>query len=197
MAEYRYLDVVKLGIDAGRARLPPIQESAVQELGDILSHEVMRSDWTAIGGAPLHVSGKNLESYIDYLISTRPHWLVPEIQVEATEMWLNPTLTAQGKRWREINAVLNDTEATNEAMAKEAAKYGCTVGSTTPGTKPGTRPAADKKARKDNPYSPCSRGGEQARMEKIIAICKSSASLAASLAKSAGCRIDGSLIPKH
>jgi hypothetical protein len=195
---YHYVDCVKLAIDTARARIPLLQDSAVNEFADIVSQDVMRGDWTAIEGQPLHKSGKSLESYLDYLIMERTdkgvcHWLIPEIVVEATEMWLNPTLTAQGKRWKEINAVLNDPAATNEAMAKEAAKFGCTVGSTMPGVKPGTKPTApDAKSNRDNPYGPCAPGREQERLDRIIKFLKTAKpSQVNSMALSAGCAIDG------
>jgi hypothetical protein len=194
MSNYHYVDVVKAAIDAGHARVPPLQESAIREFGDIVSYEVQHNDWTIIEGKPLHKSGKGLEDYLDFCILTRAHWLIPEVVVEATEMWLNPTLTAQGKRWREINAVLGDKDATNEALAKEAAKYGCTVGSITPGVKPGTKPAGGNTNR-DNPYAPAARGYEEDRMKKILKhLASAPASLSASLARSAKppCKIDGS-----
>ena len=193
MPEYRYVDVVKAAIDAGHARIPPLQESAIREFGDIISYEVQHSDWTIIEGKPLHKSGKGLEGYLDFCLLTRAHWLIPEVVVEATEMWLNPTLTAQGKRWKEINAVLNDPAATNEAMAKEAAKFGCTVGSTMPGVKPGTKPTApDAKSNRDNPYGPCAPGREQERLDRIIKFLKTAKpSQVNSMALSAGCAIDG------
>jgi hypothetical protein len=192
MPEYRYVDVVKAAIDAGHARIPPLQESAIREFGDIISYEVQHSDWTIIEGKPLHKSGKGLEGYLDFCLLTRAHWLIPEVVVEATEMWLNPTLTAQGKRWREINAVLNDPIATNEAMASEAAKYGCRVGDTTPGTKPGTKPAPDPKNNpRDNPYA--LRADDPTRMDKIIKFLETAKpSQVNSMSLSAGCNIDGS-----
>jgi hypothetical protein len=195
---YHYVDCVKLAIDTARARIPMLQESAINEFADIVSQDVMRGDWTAIEGKPLHKSGKNLESYLDHCILERTddkgncHWLIPEVVVEATEMWLNPTLTAQGKRWKEINAVLNDPDATNEAMAKEAAKYGCTVGSTRPGTKPGAKPAAPdaKSDPRANPYM--LRADDPTRLDKIIKFLKTAKpSQVNSMALSAGCTIDG------
>jgi hypothetical protein len=57
------------------------------------------------------------------------------------------------------------------------------------------RPAPDHTS--NNPYAPAAPGKEAARMDAIIALLKSaSPTLINSLAKSAGCRIDGTLIPQ-
>lgn len=192
---YHYVDVVKLAIEAANARVPMLQQTAIREFGEIISFEVQHGDWTPIEGVPIHVSGKKLESYLDFCVLTRKHWLIPEVVLEATEMWLNPTLTAQGVRWNEIFAMLHDKVATDKAMASEAQKYGCRVGDTTPGVKPGSKPAVPK-GNRDNPYAPASHGFEQHRRDRIIKLVSSpaGAKIAPGLARSAvpPCRIDGS-----
>lgn len=136
---YEYKDVVKLGLNAANARTERMQKSAIAEFGRILSSEVTAGEWSD----GLNSAGQNVEEYLDHMISTRPHWLIPATVVDAADTtWLDGSLAAQGKRWKELRAFLGSDAAANAAMDAEAGLYGATMGSTKPGTKPGTTAAA-------------------------------------------------------
>lgn len=194
MADYIYIDVVKLGIDAGHARVPRLQKSAVNEFGEMLSREVKAGQWTRDGDEALNAEGLTVEAYLDVLLSTRPHWAVPAVLVDAAdETWLSGSLTKQGARWRELKAYLGSDKAADEAMAEEAARYGVTPGSTKKGIVPGSE-SDDKdnkqKAGGSNPWSDKWTLSEQAREEKIASIIRGlGTKAAASMAASAGTTI--------
>lgn len=138
MAEYNYVDVVKLGINAANARVPRLQTSAGREFGEMLSREVAAGEWSQDGEQVINSVGQNPEQYLDFLISTRPHWEIPATVVDAADdTWTSGSLTKQGKRWRELKAHLGSDAAADEALAAEAAIYGVVPGSTKIGVKPG------------------------------------------------------------
>jgi hypothetical protein len=193
MPDFHYVDVVRLGINAANARDPRLQKSAIAEFGEILSHEVTAGEWQQDGDSAVNSHGQDVEQYLNHLVSTRPHWEIPATVIDAADTtWLDGSLTAQGKRWRELRAFLGNDAATNAALAAEAALYGATVGSTKKGVKPGTIPA-DVSDKPDNPWSAAyaKRKGPQAAREEQLRIIATNTGLARSLAKSANVRIDG------
>ena len=189
---YEYLDVVKLGLNAANARTERMQKSAIAEFGRILSSEVTAGEWSE----GLNSAGQNVEELLDHMISTRPHWLIPATVVDAADTtWLDGSLAAQGKRWKELRAFLGNDASTNAAMAAEAALYGATMGSTKPGTKPGTKAADEKPVAANNPYSPAyeKRHGIEAAYAERARIMKSPLGIkgATALAKAVGCSVTG------
>lgn len=193
MSEYIYRDIVKLGISAASVRVPPLQTSVRNEFGDMLSREL--DDWTQ-ADPPLNSKGMTVEEYLDSLILTRPHWLVPATVVSAADTtWLDGSLTAQGKRWKELRAFLGSDAATNAAMAAEAAIYGAVPGSTKKGVKPGSKTDPDvKSVSDDNPWGdayfkrhgPEAAVAEQTRLIKLLGTDK-----ARGIAKGAGVNVFG------
>lgn len=188
---YRYVDVVRLAHDACQARIPQMQKSAIDEFCENISHEVTAGKWTANGSDnALNAEGQDVERYLDICISTRPHWLIPEVvTVASDDTWTSGNLTKQAARWKELFAVLGDKGATDRAMAEEAARYGTAVGLTKPGVVPGAAaPQSEKSDNRQNPYTlPLN---DPRRQERIIALMRNP-TLAANLAKSAGFTIDG------
>src|SRR5437868_806734 len=137
MAEYNYTDVVRLGINAANARVPRLQISASREFGEMLSREVAAGEWVQDGEQVINSVGQPPEQYLDFLISSRPHWEVPATVVDAgDDVWTSGSLTKQGKRWRELKAHLGSDAAADKALAEEAALYGVVPGSTQIGVKP-------------------------------------------------------------
>jgi hypothetical protein len=195
--EYRYLEVVKLGLAAAQARVPRLQPSAIAEFGDILSRQVARGDWVQVGEDVVTSQGQDVIGVLEEMLATRPHWLVPvEVADVQDDTWTSGDLGKQGQRWKEIRAVFGPGKAGDDlatkALREEAALYGTVPGSTVPGIKPGEKAAdIDQDAPSKNPWSPSYSGSEEARQLHIQRIIKSSTRLAASLAKSAGRTIDG------
>jgi hypothetical protein len=196
-ARYDYIDVVKLGINAAHARVPRLQKSAVAEFGEILSREVAAGEWPQDGGEALRSTGHNPEQYLDFLVSTRPHWEIPATVVDAADdTWTSGDLTKQGKRWRELKAFLGSDAAADKAMAEEAAHYGVKPGTTQKGVKPGSVDDTGKKSApsaglSSNPWSDKFNGNEAARAAKMASIIRSGTKFAASMAASAGKTITG------
>jgi hypothetical protein len=201
MSEFNYIDVVKLGLNAANARTPRMQKSAIAEFGRILSQEVTAGEWSADGDRMLNSAGQTVEEYLDFLISTRPHWLIPATIVSSQDTtWLDGSLAAQGKRWKELRAFLGNDAATNAAMNAEAALYGAKVGSTVPGRKPGTKATADEKpVAANNPYSDAyaKKHGIEAARAEIGRIMKSPLGIkgATALAAAVGCFVTGAKKP--
>ena len=156
MSTFNYIDTVKNGLNAGVARTPRMHKSAVAEFGRILSGEVSAGDWSQDGDdRTINSTGQTVEEYLDHLISTRPHWLVPATVVDkADDTWTSGDLTKQGKRWKELRDFLGNDAATNAACSAEAALYGAKMGSTVKGFKPGTKPDdGEPTAGPSNPWS--------------------------------------------
>jgi hypothetical protein len=199
---YDYIDVVKLGINAGNARVPRLQKSAIIEFSQVLSREVAAGEWQQDGEGALNSAGQNVEQYLDHMISTRPHWEVPATVVDAADdTWTSGDLTKQGKRWNELKRFLGSDAATNAAINAEAALYGTKMGSTKKGTKPGDKKSdgdADlKSAGPNNPWSEKYRGTPQeADAEKARLIRTLGTKGAASIAKAAGYTVLGAKIAK-
>jgi hypothetical protein len=204
MPEYQILNAPLLARNFAASRLPRLQPSVPAEYGDMVSREVAMGDWSVdpSSGEPINSKGQSVTDHLETTLQTRPHWLLPvEKEDPASDTWTSGSLTKIGARLKQLRAFTGSDAAAQVLLAEEAAHYvDPATGqplkpfSTVQGVKPEDRAANEKGTR--NPYSPASRGNEERRMEKILALIKSNAKLAASLAKSAGMRIDGSAIPK-
>jgi hypothetical protein len=194
---YEYTDVVRLAISAGHARTPRLQKSATAEFGQMISHEVAAGGWPQVDGDEvINVAGQTIEQYLDHLISTRPHWEVPATVVDAADTtWLDGSLAAQGKRWKELRAFLGNDAATNAAINAEAELYGAKFGTTQKGVKPGTKPTeGEVKASPNNPWHPQylkRHSPQEADAEKARLIGTLGTKGAASIAKAAGFSVFG------
>jgi hypothetical protein len=203
MPEYKYPDVVRLGINAANARVPKLQKSVAAEFGAMLSKEVADGEWNMFDGQAIHSKGQNHEEYLEFLITNperpRPHWEEPPLPPSATdaadETWTSGNLSMQGKRYNELKKFLGSDAATLAAINAEAALYGTKMGSTKPGTKPGTKPAAGNGDGAPNPYtnpwSPKFKGTPEEAVTAQLRIIKSGAKLAENLARSAGVSVFG------
>jgi hypothetical protein len=155
----------------------------------MVSAEVARGLW--IDG--INAAGQSPEQYLDFLISTRPHWEVPPDVIDVEDdTWLSGSLEKQGIRWNALRKFYPTDAATNKAMAEEAARYNAKFGSTKIGVKPGTAPAEGKGAddgksrSRTNPWSDNFHDPQQrqAEMERLLKTIGTKA--CASLAKAAG-----------
>jgi hypothetical protein len=194
MAEYHYIDVVKKGITAGHVRDPRLQKSAIAEFGRFLSDEVNAGEWSQDGDEAINSKGQNVEEYLDHLISTRPHWLVPATVVDAADdTWTSGDLTKQGKRWKELRAFLGNDNSTNAAMAAEAALYGAVPGSKKIGVKPGTQKSDPdvKEAGPSNPWSSKWRGTPAEALTEQTRLIRLGSKVATNMAKAAGVSVFG------
>jgi hypothetical protein len=198
MSTFQYIDVVMLGINAANARVPRLQKSAIAEYGAILSREVTAGKWQQDGEQAINATGHNPEEYLDFLISTRPHWPIPATVVDAADdTWTSGNLSKQGNRWRELKAYLGSDEAADKAMAEEAALYGVKPGTTQKGVKPGTvddtgKTSAPSTGLSSNPWAGDKfNGNEAARAAKMTSIIKQGTKFAASMAACAGKTITG------
>jgi hypothetical protein len=199
MAEYPFFDVVKAGIDAANVRVPRLQKGVANEFGAMLSDQVKRSEWTRLDGSAVNLVGQDVYQYLDHCVAARPFWLVPATVVDAADTtWLEGSLEAQGKRWRELKAFLGSDAATNAAMAAEAALYGVKPGTTQKGTKPGTRKPDDSSGAPPphrNPWHPDFPGSPEDRLAaqtSILTMKNGGGSKAArDLAFAAGVTISG------
>jgi hypothetical protein len=198
--EYRYLEVVKIGLAAAQARVPRLQASAIAEFGDILSRQVARGDWVQVGEDIVTAQGQDVIGVLEEMLATRPHWLVPAEVVDAQDdVWTSGNLEKQGQRWKEIRAVFQpgregDALAT-KALREEAALFGTVPGSTKPGVKPGEKAVEDVPTKipgANNPYSDAFRGTPAEKTARIASLIKSGGTkLAASLARAAGKTVTG------
>ncbi|UGA43741.1 hypothetical protein HU230_0036760 [Bradyrhizobium quebecense] len=195
---FEYLDIPRLATNAARAYVPRLQDSAIAEFSQRISEEVARGLWIQDGPNAIGPEGRNIEEYVEHLVSTRPHWLVPAVETseDVDNVWTSGSLTKQGERFRELRRFLGNDKAANAALAEEAALYGTTPGSTKPGVKPG--PVDEKaKAKADqanNAYSPAFKGDRSAKIASMIK--GMGAKTVAEIAAAAGCRIDGSPLRK-
>jgi hypothetical protein len=193
MAEYNYVDVVVLGVNAANARVPRLQKSACSEFGEMLSREVATGEWVQDGEQVINSTGQTPEQYLDSLISTRPHWEIPATVVDAADdTWTSGSLTKQGKRWRELKSYLGSDAAADKALAEEAALYGVVPGTTKIGVKPGDvekesggktgGPSPSNPWNDKTRFTPAEADAEKARLLKTLGT-KACASLAAAAGK--------------
>jgi hypothetical protein len=199
---YEYIDVVKVAIETANAHIPRLHKSAIAEIGEIFSAEVTRDSWGNYSGESLNRQGETIAEHIETLVAARPHSIIPPEVVSAGDStWLEGSLAAQARRWKEIRSVLGDDASTNAALAAEAALYGTTVGSTKPGVKPGAKPAYDP-ASKISPNNPWSAsyatrvGPDAAEKEKARLLRVLGTKACISLAASAGVTVLGAPIKK-
>jgi hypothetical protein len=193
-AKYEYVDVVRLGINAGNARIPRLQRSAVTEFGELLSIEVQRGEWSQDGHSALNAVGQSPEQYLEFVLTTRPHWEIPATVIDAADdTWTSGSLAKQGERWRTLRAHLGSDAVTNAAMAEEAAAYGARFGSTVKGVPPGSAKGEEKPAAglSSNPWSDRFNGSEEQRLAKMASIIKTGTKFASDMARSAGKTITG------
>jgi hypothetical protein len=199
MSEFRYIDTVKLGLNAANARVPRLQISAIKEFGELLSREVTAGEWVQDGETVINAAGQSPEQYLDHWVSTRPHALIPAVLVDAADdTWTSGNLTKQGARFRELKSFLGSDKAADKAMAEEAALYGAVPGSTKKGVKPGSeREEKPGSVSPNNPWSDKFHGTPQealAEQTRLIRTLGTKGS--ASIAKAAGYSILGAKIAK-
>jgi hypothetical protein len=196
--EYKYLEVVPLSVGAARARVPRLQDSAINEFGEFISKSVARGEWHQVDDENIiNAQGQDAKGVLEEWLIPRPHALVPEVVIDAQDdVWTSGSLAKQGERWNQLRAMYAPGDMGNKladkALAEEAALFGTKPGSTKPGVAPGTKPAnTDPMAGQNNPYSEFWKFGEQAREAKIQSLIKSNTKLAASLARSCNKTITG------
>jgi hypothetical protein len=195
---YEVLNVPLLGRNLAASRSPRLQPTVPEEYGDMLSNEVERGMWTTdpTNGEPLSAKGQTLQQHLEFTLSTRPHWLLPQIlEDEAEKVWLSGNLTEQGRRFEQIKKFANGSHAAALVLfEEEAERFGTKPGSTKPGVKPGDvgDGATEKKAPANlstNPWSREFRGDAAAREKQIASIIKTGTRFANALAKAAGTTI--------
>jgi hypothetical protein len=191
---YRVLEVPMLGRNVAASRNPRLQSSVPAEYGEMLSREVAAGEWSVNpeDGEALSATGQSLQEHLEFTISTRPHWLVPEVLAdEADEVWTSGNLTLQGKRLQQLEKFAGSRAAALVLLNEEAARYGVKPFTTQVGTKPGEerKGHADQGNLTSNPWSKDFRGDEASREARIASIFKQGTKLAAALARAAGTSI--------
>ncbi len=190
---YAILKAPMLAQNLAASRTPRLQPSVAAEVNQMVSAEVARGEWTvdAANGEPLHTTGQTVAERLEFMLSTRPHWLMPKAITEpADDVWTSGNLTKQGERYKHFLDYCNGSKAAADVMwREEAARYSTVPGSTTPGIKPGEKrdsKKTDEANASSNPWSAKFRGDETARAAKIASIIKQGTKLADALAKAAG-----------
>ena len=195
MVDYAIFNIPLTGRNLAASRSPRLQPSVPPEYADMLSGEVARGEWSVDpeNGEPLNAKGQNLQQHLEFALSTRPHWLLPEVLAdEADAVWLSetPNISARGNRFNQLKKFVGGNEKAARALfEEEALRYGITKPfSLQPGTKPGEqrKDSADQGNLTTNPWSPRFHGDEDARAAKIASIIKQGTQLANALAKAAG-----------
>jgi hypothetical protein len=204
MPEFKYIDVVRLAINAANARVPRLQPSAIAEFGDMVSSEVTRGVWTQVGDKMLNADheGMDHEQYLEHLISTRPHWIVPAVLQDAEDdTWTSGSLAKQGQRWKDLRAFLGNDKAADATLAEEAARFGTKPGSTVPGVRPGEEPPKKDTSNlppSSNPYSDACRLSADERIARINSMIRAMGTKAVNgIAAAAGKKIDGSPLKRR
>lgn len=189
--EYSILNVPLTGRNLAASRAPRLHPSVPSEYSDMLSREVSAGEWNVDpeNGEPLNSKGQNLQEHLEFTLSTRPHWLVPEVvEDEAAEVWTSGSLTLQGQRLKALEKFAGSKAAALVLLREEAERYGVRPFTTEKGVKPGekrTEPT-DQANLSTNPWSARFRGDEAARAAKIASIIRTGTRFADALAKAAG-----------
>jgi hypothetical protein len=193
--EYKIFEVPLLGRNIAASRTPRLQASVAEEYGDMLSREVARGDWTVDpeNGQPLNSKGQTIADHLEFTLSTRPHWLMPEVLAdEAEDVWTSGNLTKQGERLKQLEHFCGSKVAALVMLTEEAERYGVKPFTTQIGVKSGDdkdKKPGDEGNLTTNPWSKNFRGDETARAARIASIMKQGTKLAHALAKSAGTTI--------
>ena len=171
-----------------------VKPSAVAEESHNVSQGIISKHWFHIEGEPIFKADDkpaiDVPTYCRELIKRKPHIIWVEHIVDEADL----TFIGDGKK-RTLKDAGDFVKKYGEKVYNETKlAYGCDD-TLRAGTKPGPKDNKPKQADRGNPYN---EGGDPARrMERIIALVKSNATLATSLAKSAGMRLDGTPIPKR
>lgn len=191
---YKIFEVPLLGRNLAASRSPRLQPSCGEEYGAMLSDEVGRGNWSvdATTGDPINSSGQTLQEHLEFTISTRPHWLMPQVlEDEAEKTWTSGNLTLQGRRLKQLEEFCNGSKAAALVMlTEEAERFGVKPFTTAVGVKPGSKDGGEKKPAQENlstnPWSKSYRGDEAARDAQIASILKMKGTkLAENLARAA------------
>lgn len=212
-SSYTYPDPVAAVLRAANARRPRVKQTVITsgELAQILSDEVQRDEWVAIGGEAARIDGTTPEGHLDDLIAARTdakgecHWIeAEEVSKVNDEVWCTGGargLTLQGERYRTIRSAFAPGKEWDKHAAhlldEEAKIYGTKVGSVTPGKPPGepekpegAAPKLPGQGANSNPWHPSYFGSPEQKLAAQVAILKSKGgpALGASLARS--CSVD-------
>jgi hypothetical protein len=198
MAEYKILDVVRLGVAAARSRIPPLFPSFIDnEWSGVLSDQVARGEWVQVDDINIvNQKGQDVFGALEDYLVPRPHCEIPKAVVEVrNEVWTSGSLTLQAERWKEIRRVFSPGKAgdalATASLREEAALYGVKPGSIEKGVAPGSKPKGDGDT-SENPWMKSTwRFGEESRQAKILSIIKTSSKLAADMAAKAGVSLSG------
>jgi hypothetical protein len=192
--EYRVFNVPTTGRNVAASRIPRLQPSVPDEFADMLSRDVQAGQWTVDveNGEPLRADGKSIIEYLEFMLATRPHWLMPEALADpADDTWTSGNLTLQGARLTHLEKYCGSKAAALVMLTEEAAQYGVRPFTTEKGVKKGDgdgkKPdAASAKDLSTNPWSANFKGDAAAREAKIKSILKQGTCFAEGLARSAG-----------
>ena len=151
---YMILEIPRHARNVAASRMPRLQSSVPAEFADNwISPQVASGVWNIdpSDGQPINDKGQTLEVYLEAMIKSRPHWLLPETPVDPNETtWSSGNITLQAARLKQIRATTNTDAEALAQLTEEAAEWGVKPFSTVKGEK------LDPKAPRANDRKPVS-----------------------------------------